>query len=144
MDQNKVRCEVATTQVAIGAICKSLLREFGIKIISHVVNLCGIESNADGLTFEELESRAESNELRVADPPVPAELHDRAADNWRPLLAIADAAGANFGFLASGANSVPVGLFGYAIKVSAGRSRATAASMASALSEKSALRATLT
>jgi len=32
-------------------------------------------------------------ELRVADPPVPAELHDRAADNWRPLLAIADAAG---------------------------------------------------
>ncbi len=27
------------------------------------------------------------------DPPVPAELHDRAADNWRPLLAIADLAG---------------------------------------------------
>ena len=31
--------------------------------------------------------------LRSADPDVPAELHDRAADNWRPLLAIADAAG---------------------------------------------------
>jgi uncharacterized protein DUF3631 len=28
--------------------------------------------------------------LRGADPPVPEELHDRAADNWRPLLAIAD------------------------------------------------------
>lgn len=27
------------------------------------------------------------------DPAVPAELHDRARDNWRPLLAIADVAG---------------------------------------------------
>src|SRR5262249_6910509 len=31
--------------------------------------------------------------LSGADPKVPPELHDRAADNWRPLLAIADAAG---------------------------------------------------
>jgi Protein of unknown function (DUF3631) len=31
--------------------------------------------------------------LHVADPDVPAELHDRAADNWRAVLAIADAAG---------------------------------------------------
>ncbi|MGH7091421.1 MAG: DUF3631 domain-containing protein, partial [Stellaceae bacterium] len=31
--------------------------------------------------------------LRAADPEVPAELHDRAADNWRPLVAIADEAG---------------------------------------------------
>lgn len=33
------------------------------------------------------------DELRDADPGVPGELHDRAADNWRPLLAIADVAG---------------------------------------------------
>jgi hypothetical protein len=32
-------------------------------------------------------------ELRAADPEVPAELGDRSADNWRPLLAIADLAG---------------------------------------------------
>ena len=32
-------------------------------------------------------------DLRDADPPTPAGLHDRAADNWRPLLAIADVAG---------------------------------------------------
>lgn len=31
--------------------------------------------------------------LRGADPDVPPELHDRARDNWRPLLAIADVAG---------------------------------------------------
>jgi Protein of unknown function (DUF3631) len=31
--------------------------------------------------------------LGKSDPEVPAELHGRAADNWRPLLAIADLAG---------------------------------------------------
>ena len=31
--------------------------------------------------------------LRAADPDVPASLHDRAQDNWRPLLAIADRCG---------------------------------------------------
>ena len=33
------------------------------------------------------------DELRDADPEIPAALHDRAADCWRPLLAIADLAG---------------------------------------------------
>lgn len=31
--------------------------------------------------------------LKESDPEVPRELHDRAADNWRPLLSIADLAG---------------------------------------------------
>jgi putative DNA primase/helicase len=31
--------------------------------------------------------------LREADPDVPSEIHDRAQDNWRPLLAVADALG---------------------------------------------------
>lgn len=33
------------------------------------------------------------DELRRARPQIPFELHDRAADGWEPLLAIADAAG---------------------------------------------------
>jgi putative DNA primase/helicase len=35
-------------------------------------------------------------ELKAADPIVPSQLHDRAADNWRPLLAIADAVGSEW------------------------------------------------
>ena len=35
-------------------------------------------------------------ELRRADPRVPSGLNDRAADNWRPLLAVADRAGGNW------------------------------------------------
>ena len=41
--------------------------------------------------------------LHAADPTVPAELHDRAADNWRPLLAIADAAAGHWPETARGA-----------------------------------------
>jgi putative DNA primase/helicase len=35
-------------------------------------------------------------ELRTAEPEIPSRLHDRAADNWRPLLAIADMAGGSW------------------------------------------------
>jgi len=34
--------------------------------------------------------------LKEADPEVPDSLHDRAADNWRPLVAIANAVGGNW------------------------------------------------
>jgi len=34
--------------------------------------------------------------LKAADPGIPSSLHDRAADNWRPLLAIAELAGAEW------------------------------------------------
>ena len=38
--------------------------------------------------------------LSAADPDIPETLHDRAADNWRPLLAIADLAGGDWPTLA--------------------------------------------
>jgi hypothetical protein len=41
--------------------------------------------------------------LRGADPSIPDGLHDRAADNWRPLLAIADLVGGNWPQRARGA-----------------------------------------
>jgi len=41
-----------------------------------------------------------SGKLAEADPDVPSGLHDRAADNWRPLLAIADRAGGEWPRLA--------------------------------------------
>jgi putative DNA primase/helicase len=41
-------------------------------------------------------SRDNLQALIDADPHVPPELHDRAADNWRPLLRIADLAGGDW------------------------------------------------
>jgi putative DNA primase/helicase len=36
------------------------------------------------------------NDLRAADPQIPESLYGRAADNWRPLIAIADLAGGDW------------------------------------------------
>ncbi len=47
-------------------------------------------------TANQLEARWVADNIAVLkthDPQVPEELHDRAADNWRPLLAIADRVG---------------------------------------------------
>ena len=41
-----------------------------------------------------------ANGLRGADPRLPTALHDRAADNWRPLVTVADAAGSDWPRLA--------------------------------------------
>ena len=60
----------------------------------------------DSLEFQQLRSRcsrwAADNgpKLIDADPAVPDSLHDRAADNWGPLLAIADLAGGQWPALA--------------------------------------------
>lgn len=54
---------------------------------------------ADPAQLEELRRRCarfaqDSKEaVQSAQPPLPAELNDRAADNWEPLIAIADQAG---------------------------------------------------
>ncbi len=41
---------------------------------------------------------SEDNAIRLSalDPDIPADMHDRAADNWRPLIAIADAGGGDW------------------------------------------------
>lgn len=49
------------------------------------------------------------DELRRAEPDVPAQLDDRAADNWRPLLAIADLAGGDWPDFARGAAAMMSG-----------------------------------
>jgi putative DNA primase/helicase len=57
----------------------------------------------DSEEFAELRSRAARwaadnvHKLSDPDPAVPESLNDRAADNWRPLLAIADLAGKDWG-----------------------------------------------
>ncbi len=55
-------------RVAVGAICKRLLREFDIAIFSHVAAIGGIEAKTDDLSFAEIRERAETSEVRCADP----------------------------------------------------------------------------
>jgi len=56
-------------RVAIGAVARIFLMEFGIDILSHVVELGGIKASVNGLGFDEIRklSRMEKSRLRCAD-----------------------------------------------------------------------------
>lgn len=55
-------------RVALGAIAKKLLAEFGIRIISHVIEIGGVKADiTNGLSLEEIEKKAETSDVRCAD-----------------------------------------------------------------------------
>jgi len=55
-------------RVAVGAVCKCLLKAFGIQVLSHVVEMGGIRAKTEGLTPAEIVTRAEESPVRCADP----------------------------------------------------------------------------
>lgn len=99
----RASARATATQVAVGALCKALLAEFGIQILSHVVELGGIQADVSGLALGEIAERAEASELRVADAGV--------EDAMRALIddckAKGDTAGGIFEVIATG---LPAGL----------------------------------
>jgi chorismate synthase len=54
-------------RVAIGAVCKLLLKEFNIEIISHVTEIGSISINRMRLKTDEIQEKAELSLLRCAD-----------------------------------------------------------------------------
>ena len=55
-------------RVAVGALAKRLLKEFGIEIFSHVVRMGSAAARTDRLTFSQIRKKAELSPLRCADP----------------------------------------------------------------------------
>ncbi len=56
------------TMVAVGAVARLLLAEFGITVASHVVNIGGIKVSADAIDLRRVAELAEDSPVRVADP----------------------------------------------------------------------------
>lgn len=57
------------TLVAVGAVGKELLRQFGVQIISHVVRIGSVEAKPiENVTADELIERTEESPVRCADP----------------------------------------------------------------------------
>lgn len=54
-------------RVAIGAVCKILLQELKIRILSHVVEIGGVESHASSLSFDEILKNLSKSKLNCAD-----------------------------------------------------------------------------
>ncbi|MFD2701619.1 chorismate synthase [Paenibacillus shunpengii] len=57
-----------TVRVAVGAIARQLLAEFGIQIAGRVLRIGEIEAPYEELPIEELRSRTEASSVRVTDP----------------------------------------------------------------------------
>jgi chorismate synthase len=56
-----------TARVAVAGVAKKLLGEFGITILSHVIEIGGIRVGALELPWDEIRRRAEESEVRCAD-----------------------------------------------------------------------------
>ncbi len=54
-------------RVAVGAICKLLLKEIGVDVAGHVVGLGPVQTNTAGMTFTQILERCEASEVCCAD-----------------------------------------------------------------------------
>ncbi len=54
-------------RVAIGSVCRLLLRELGIGIFSHVVELGGVKAEAEGVKIQDILIRAEGSLVRCVN-----------------------------------------------------------------------------
>ncbi len=65
-------------RVAVGAICKKLLREFGIKIASHTIQIGNVETqNLTSLPFEQIEAIHETDpDICCIDPDASAKMKE--------------------------------------------------------------------
>ncbi len=62
------------TLVAVGAVARLLLAEFGVSVASHVVNIGGVKVNADHIDLRQVAALAEDSPVRVADPEAEARI----------------------------------------------------------------------
>ena len=96
-----------TARVAVAGVARRLLDEFGMTILSHVTEIGGVHISPDlDLSWEELRRRAESSEVRCADPAAEAAMI-KAIDEARGK---GDTLGGVFEVVALGC---PVGLGSY-------------------------------
>ncbi|MCD6385284.1 chorismate synthase [Candidatus Sumerlaeota bacterium] len=90
-------------RVAVGAVCKTLLRHFGISVFSFVVNIGGVKTRVDYQNLAELRKRAKKSAVRCPDPET-EQLMTRRIDEARER---GDSLGGIFEVIATG---VPIGL----------------------------------
>ena len=95
-----------TARVAVAGVAKKLLGEFGITILSHVIEIGGIRVGALELPWDEIRRRAEESEVRCADAGTERAMID-AIDRAK---AAGDTLGGVFEVVALGC---PVGLGSY-------------------------------
>lgn len=90
-------------RVAVGAVAKRLLEEFGVEITSHVLSIGGVFAKVPKLSLQEIRKRAEASELHCCDP----EAEKRMMKKIDEARAGGDTLGGVFELIITG---VPIGL----------------------------------
>jgi chorismate synthase len=90
-------------RVAVGAVAKKLLKEFGIDVLSTVLEIGGVKAKIDGLSFEDIKRLSEKSEVRTADKEAEKKIKKRIDEAKRD----GDSLGGIFKVIIKG---VPVGL----------------------------------
>lgn len=93
-------------RVAVGALCKLLLAEFGIDVTSHIVRIGKTEASVEHLSVEEIKKNAASSPTRCADPKATAKMTAEIDEAGKK----GDSLGGIFEVIATGC---PVGLGSY-------------------------------
>ena len=93
-------------RVAVGAVCKAFLAEFGIEIVSHVVALGGVKAKISKMSVKRIKEASEKSAMRCADKEAERKMID-AIDRAKEL---GDSLG---GIVEVRAIGVPVGLGSY-------------------------------
>jgi chorismate synthase len=94
-------------RVAVGAVAKRLLEEFGVDVISHVVSIGGVFSKVPHVSPQEIRKRAEASELRCSDP----DAEKRMMRKIDEMKTAGDSLGGVFELIITG---VPIGLGSHA------------------------------
>jgi chorismate synthase len=63
-----------TARVAVGAVCRSLLEQFGVRVGGYVVSIGEVTARLEGLSYEERIARAAENDLNCPDPAAAEEI----------------------------------------------------------------------
>ena len=90
-------------RVAVGGVCKCLLRAFGVRVLGHVVEMGGVRAATEGLSVDEIAEQADASPVRCADPMATREIMAKVDE----AQARGTSVGGVFEVLALG---VPVGL----------------------------------
>jgi chorismate synthase len=99
MSLERASARETVARVAVGAMCRKLLAEFGIRVGSYVVEIGGVTANVEGAPLEDRIRRALESEMSCPDDAATAAMRDRVTE----IMQAKDTLGGVFEVVALGA-----------------------------------------
>ncbi len=103
MGLERASARETTARVAVGAICRKLLLEFGVKVGSYVTEIGGVVADLSGISIDNRLRLASASEMQCPDPKADAAMRARVEE----IVQAKDTLGGVFEVVALG---VPPGL----------------------------------